>query len=158
MDTSHVFDIHIGQIKLGKNSDILKATLGSCVGIAFLWREKKLCALAHCLLPEAQKVSFAISAKTVTEAIPSLIALMKIRPADRSQIEAIVVGGGNMTGDKKHSNLLIGQANVNTALNLLAQNQIKIIHQNTGGEEGRKIILNCADFSYTIRTIPRIIT
>lgn len=158
MDTSRLFNIHIGQIRTGKNNDILKATLGSCVGIAFIWREKKIAALAHCLLPEAAKVSFTISARTVTEAIPSLIALLKIRPDDRKQIEAIVVGGGNMTGDKEQSSLLIGQANVNAAIKLLSENHIKIAHQDTGGEEGRNITLNCADFSYTIRAIPRIIT
>ena len=35
-------DIHvnIAEVKIGKNGDILKATLGSCVGIAFLWKAK----------------------------------------------------------------------------------------------------------------------
>lgn len=159
MSTEHLFNIHIGQVKLGKNSDILKATLGSCVGIALIWREKKLCALAHCLLPEShKKTSFTISARTVTEAIPSMIALMKIRPEDRENIEAIVVGGGNMTGNKAPNSLLIGHYNVDTALKLLAQNYIKVIHQDTGGNEGRTINLNCADFSFQIRKIPKITT
>lgn len=157
MDNNRTFNIHIGQIKVGRGHDILKATLGSCVGIALLWKEKKICALAHCLLPESKKIGFAISARTVTEAIPSMIALMKIRPEDRKEIKAIVVGGGNMTGDKKHTNTLIGQINANTAIKLLAENQIKLVYQDTGGEEGRTIVLNCVDFSYTIRTIPRII-
>jgi chemotaxis protein CheD len=40
-------------MSIGSGDDVLRATLGSCVGIGLLWRERAIYGLAHCLLPEA---------------------------------------------------------------------------------------------------------
>ncbi|MEJ0004348.1 MAG: chemotaxis protein CheD [Pararobbsia sp.] len=44
--------VRIGEAKAASHG-VLKATLGSCVGIGLLWRARQRCALAHCLLPES---------------------------------------------------------------------------------------------------------
>ena len=36
-----IFDVHIGEVKIAKNGEVLKAILGSCVGIGIIWKEKK---------------------------------------------------------------------------------------------------------------------
>ncbi|MGA7816957.1 hypothetical protein [Caballeronia sp.] len=45
--------VRIGEVKTAGRDVILRATLGSCVGIGVLWRSRGLYALAHCLLPDA---------------------------------------------------------------------------------------------------------
>ena len=38
--------VQIGKLEVGERSDQLHALLGSCVGIAFLWKKRGCCGLA----------------------------------------------------------------------------------------------------------------
>lgn len=138
--------VKIGEVKVGGSQDILKATLGSCVGIAFLWKQKKIYGLAHCLLPETEELSFVIGAKYVDQAIKSLIALLKIKEEFFNELEVHIAGGGNMMGDiiKKEGGH-IGALNVLAAKKFLAEYKIKIDSEDLGGNFGRQMILNCAE-------------
>lgn len=153
-----IINVHIGEVKVAKNGEVLKAILGSCVGIGFIWREKKICGLAHCLLPEIPVQTFTISGRFVDQAIPSLMALMKIRPENFNQIEAVVAGGGNMTNPTEgDTSSLVGSLNFKVAERELKKLGIRIVYSESGGEEGRKIFLHTDDFSYRIEKIPRIV-
>lgn len=139
-------DIHvkIAEVKIGKNGDILKATLGSCVGIAFLWKAKAVFGLAHCLLPEANTPTTLIGAKYVSQAVPSLMAILKIKPENVKEIEVHIAGGGNMMPQLSRSNTdHIGIQNIAAAKKYLEMYGFKIRSADTGGEEGRQIILDC---------------
>jgi len=150
--------VNIGQVKLGKGDVTLKALLGSCVGIGILWPEANRCALAHCLLPLNPVPSFAIDARFVDQAIPSLLALLKARPENFGQLKAVVAGGGNMTSPSgREVGELVGENNSRVALKLLKERGIPIVHVDVGGEEGRRISVNCRDFTFEIQPIPRII-
>ena len=43
--------VGMGEVRIGRRGEILRATLGSCIGIGVIWRQGGRCALAHCLLP-----------------------------------------------------------------------------------------------------------
>ncbi|MBX3041147.1 MAG: chemotaxis protein CheD, partial [Bdellovibrionaceae bacterium] len=97
MSLGKVLDVHIGEVKVARNGETLKAILGSCVGIGLIWRRRGLCGLAHCLLPKSPVPTFVIGARFVDQAFPSLLALLKAHPEDYPELELILVGGGNMT-------------------------------------------------------------
>lgn len=150
-------NVHIGEIKIARKGEMLKAILGSCVGIAVIWREKKLCGLAHCLLSENPEPTFEIGGRFVDQAIPSMMALMKIKKEDLPQIEVVVVGGGNMTartGIERPD--LIGAVNFRVALRELNKAGLKIVHSDGGGEVGRKIFVDSSTCGYRVEKIPRI--
>lgn len=150
--------VSIGEVKLGKGTDILKSSLGSCVGIALFWKNKKRFALAHCLLAEATTQSFNIDARYVSQAVPSLISLMQIKTIeDFKEIEAVIAGGGNMTAAKvtKDENL-VGYLNIRATEKYLNKYGIKIIYRDVGGKNGRKIQIFCETAEYKIDIIPRI--
>lgn len=154
-----ILDVHIGQIKLAKNGELLRAILGSCVGIGMIWPERRLCGLAHCLLPQNPNPSFEIGGRFVDQAVRSLMALMKIRPENLAAVSVVVVGGGNMTNPGAVESLnLIGTNNFKTALEEVEKHRLKLIYSEGGGEEGRRIIINSADYTYSIEKIPRIIS
>lgn len=139
-------DIHvkIAEVKIGHPGDVLKATLGSCVGIAFIWRAKELFGLAHCLLPEAKVASTLIGAKFVSQAVPSLMALLKIKPENIKEIEVHIAGGGNMMSQLSRQNIdHIGTQNITAAEKYLEMNGFRIRSADVGGEEGRQMILDC---------------
>ncbi len=150
-------DVHIGEVKIAKNGERLKAILGSCVGIGFIWESKAICGLAHCLLPESPMKTFEIGARFVDQAICSLIALMKIRPEDFSSVSVVIVGGGNMTKpDAKNPLELVGSNNFKAAVAEAKKRQLKILYCEGGGEVGRKLHIDSSHYSYEIEKIPRI--
>jgi chemotaxis protein CheD len=153
-----VLNVHIGQVRIAKNGELLKAILGSCVGIGVIWKAKGICGLAHCLLPLSPVSTFEIGGKYVDQAIRSLIALMKIRPEDLPFVSLVIVGGGNMThpGAPEGADL-VGSNNFKAALDEAKKHGLKVIFADGGGEEGRKIFIDGSEFSYRVDKIPRII-
>ena len=150
-------NVHIGEVKVTKKPLVLKALLGSCVGIAIIWRQRKVCGLAHCLLPLAPNKSFDIGGRFVNQAVASLLALMKATPPNYAELEVVVAGGGNMTSAKGGNvALLIGTQNSAQAIEEFKKLKIKISFIDIGGDHGRRIFLNAADLSWKIETIPRI--
>lgn len=148
--------VKIGEVKVSNDGSILKATLGSCVGIAFLWPSKKIYGLAHCLLPSSTVDVNHIGAKYVNQAIQSLIILMKISPQDKDEIFAVIAGGGNMMAQLTRPNIQhVGLQNGEAAQRFLLNNGIKIKHADLGGNEGRQMYLDCSSGNVEIKTIPQ---
>lgn len=153
-----VIDVHIGEVKVAKNGEVLKAILGSCVGIGIIWKSKKTCGLAHCLLPESPTPSYEIGARFVDQAVRSLIAMMKIRPTDLQDVGVVVVGGGNMTNPgASASTELVGLSNFKNAMQEVQKLSLKVLYSEGGGEVGRKISIDSMDFTFQVEKIPRII-
>ncbi len=151
-------NVHIGEVKIAKNGELLKAILGSCVGIGIIWKEKQICGLAHCLLPESPEKTFEIGARFVDQAIRSLVAMMKIRPEDVKSVDVVIVGGGNMTSPgATNASKLVGENNFSVALREAKALGLHIVHSDGGGEAGRKIFVDAADYSYWVEKIPRIV-
>lgn len=152
-------NVHIGEVKTAKNGDSLKAILGSCVGIGLIWKARQLCGLAHCLLPENPAPSHMIGGRYVDQAVPSLLALMKIRQNDLDEVQAVIAGGGNMTNpNSPDSSKLVGAHNFSTAEREIRKRGIRLIHSECGGDEGRRITLKTSDCSFQIESIPRLNT
>lgn len=136
--------VKIAEVKTGKSGDILKATLGSCVGICFVWKEKGLYGLAHCFLPETETDQHVIGAKYVNQAILSLMKLMDIRKEDIKKIDVYVAGGGNMMNKlMKSNNSQVGKFNADSAFKYLAYYGFKIKESSVGSNSGSKIIVDC---------------
>lgn len=153
-------DIHVRmcELKIGSGNDVLRAILGSCVGIGLLWRARGLYALAHCLLPESPQVSSGDDAKYVTGAVPALLSMMALDRAHEAEVDAVIAGGACMVQHAtppRHG--LIGEQNVRMAQHLLAKTRIRIVHVEVGGESGRQLVIDCAQHQFAVKTIARAI-
>ncbi len=148
--------IGIGQLAVAGSPTIMKATLGSCVGVALLWRERGAYGLAHCLLPEATNGASGMGARYVDQAIDSLLRLLKAEPGRHAEIEAHIAGGGNMmqraqpAGRPPH----IGQLNIEAAMRHLAQRGIAIRSADVGGSQARQMLLDCARAEVSVLRVP----
>lgn len=152
MNSIHV---NIGEIKTGKNGDFLRATLGSCVGIAFMWKEKGIYGLAHCLLPSAPEFYVGTGARYVTQAIPSLIAMMKIDKIKYKNIEVVLIGGGDMMAQLScKNNDRVGQLNIESARTNLKKIGFHIFKEEVGGVVGRQVYIDCTAGSIEIVNLP----
>jgi chemotaxis protein CheD len=153
---SKTLDVQIGQVKIARRGETLKAILGSCVGIAFIWEARNKCGLAHCLLPQQPKITYEIGARYVDQAVRSLMAMLKITASDTKNVKAVVVGGGNMTGGNRNESKLVGANNFRTAIAEVENRGFDLIHSDGGGNLGRKIIVYGEEFSFNVESIPRI--
>ncbi|WP_369929653.1 chemotaxis protein CheD [Xanthomonas sp. NCPPB 2632] len=151
-------DVYVGmcEVRAGSGAKVLRSTLGSCVGIGILWRQRGISALAHCLLPESVIASEGPSAKYVTDAIPSLLGLMDATPRDYPQLVAVVAGGAYMMKQiQPATHGSIGEHNTRMAQKLLDEAGIRIIHTEIGGNAGRQLSIHCDTQDYAVRTFDR---
>nr|WP_315219030.1 chemotaxis protein CheD [uncultured Duganella sp.] len=144
--------VNIGELKIGGRNEQLKALLGSCVGIAFLWKNRGRCGLAHCLLPEAAGPQLELGARYVSHAVPSLLRLMGATAADYADI-AVVVAGGGMMLDACSSRFQIGQQNADAARKYLKLYGLNVLDCRVGGRTGRTLAVDGATCSYQIEDI-----
>ncbi|WP_329740495.1 chemotaxis protein CheD [Dyella sp. A6] len=148
--------VHMCKVAVGRPGDVLRATLGSCVGIGFLWRDGGMCGLAHCLLPSTSASPLHIGAKYVTEALPSLLTLMRLQPRHYRAVDAVIAGGASMVERiSAPFHEAIGDANAKAARDGLARLGIRLVADDTGGKHGRQITIDCANYTSSVRFIDR---
>ncbi|MFK7996321.1 MAG: chemotaxis protein CheD [Granulosicoccus sp.] len=163
-----LINVHIGEVKTGSGEQQLHTILGSCIGIALLWPKRGVYGLAHCLLPNApekiilemtsgkrRKKQEVYAGRYVDQAIESLTQAMSI--TNYRDIRAVVAGGANMTlPNANEPEKQIGRQNAISALQCLDERKIIVVHQDTGGHEGRKMSIKCDSGFYEVKAIPRI--
>jgi chemotaxis protein CheD len=156
--------VRMCEIAVGSANDakILRATLGSCVGIGLLWRARGTYGLAHCLLPQpvgsARAPGVAPTgngAKYVVEALPALVSMMGADAAPDGEIEAVLAGGANMMHHRTTIHEPIGDLNVRMAQQLLAGARVRVVHVDVGGECGRQLTIDCGQHHYAVRHFAR---
>ena len=131
--------------------------LGSCVGIALYDSFKKVIGLAHIMLPSStQALDRQNEAKFADTAINKLISEMLWLGASKSRISAKIAGGAQMFAFGSTSELMnIGKRNVDATKDILWQNRIPLIAEDTGGNYGRTVELHSQTGVFLIKTIGR---
>ena len=149
--------VQIGQVKIGHAGQSLNAILGSCIGLGFLYPQGKVYGLAHALLAKSTGTTNKGDGRHVDQAIASLLEMMDIPAEQRRKVKVFVAGGANMTlpsdADPKR---MVGTINANFARRALREAGMRIQHEDTGGEQGRRVEIDCNTGEYTIKTIPRL--
>lgn len=150
-----LINVRMCQVEIGHGDTDLVALLGSCVGIGLIWEDRGICGLAHCLLSSSKQATHVIGAKHVDQALYSLEMLMGI--SDYSNVRAVLVGGANMTIQGGHkARDMIGDRNIESAVEELLKRNVIISQQDTGGIAGRKLKINCQTRQVSVSKIPRI--
>ncbi len=149
-------------VSSGEDAKILRATLGSCVGIGLLWRSRATYGLAHCLLPEPTGGALAAGApqagngaKYVIQALPKLLAMMHADEAREHGLDIAFAGGANMMHHRTKIHEPIGELNVRIARQMLADARLKLVHIDVGGECGRQLTIDCEQHHYAVRHFSR---
>lgn len=152
--------VRIGEVKVAGCEAILRATLGSCVGIGMLWHARGLYALAHCLLPDApsgREVEIGQGARYVTWAVPSLLRLFDVSASAYPELDVVIAGGANMLQFKNcpAPGGLVGEKNVATARRMLDAAKLRIVYAEVGGEHARQLSIDGANDRFEIKTIDK---
>jgi chemotaxis protein CheD len=150
--TTRCVQVGMGQLKIGARTDQLQALLGSCVGIAFIWKKTGRCGLAHCLLPDAPQAQDELSARYVSQAVPALLTLLGATEADYPDIQVVLAGGATML-NAHSSRLQIGQQNIDAARRHLRKCGLNVQYCRIGGKCGRTLTVDCATSSFIVNDI-----
>jgi chemotaxis protein CheD len=154
MSGERLVQVGMGELKLARDDEVLCALLGSCVGIAMLWRRRNSGVLAHCLLPQSPDLVGSHGARYVNQAVPMMLMLLGARRDQRAEIDVILSGGASMLGPAGLSGG-VGASNITAARDVLAQHGMQILHEATGGRRGRTFRLDCREGSFSIAKVER---
>ena len=148
-DIRHVW---AGAFAIGTGDMVLTALLGSCVGIGIIWRRKKRCALAHCLLAEAPLGDTGVDVRYVSNAVPALLRALGARPEDYAELEVVAAGGASLF-DHTQSPLRVGERNILAFERAMATFGLRVIHHFLGGTHGSRITVNCAALTFETKRL-----
>ncbi len=136
-----IVDVQIGQVKAGKGKVILQSkAIGSCVAIVAYDAIKSIGALAHVMLPGAAPAKKSVEkTKYTANAIDAIVNKMSKLGSKKDDIEVVLVGGGNVLNREDDT---ICKDNIESALKLLSEKQLKVRAQAVGGTARRSVSLD----------------
>jgi len=134
-----LINVGIADFSVSSSPNILRTILGSCVGVCLYDPKSKIGGMCHIMLPTMREDSKSVK-KYADTAIPMVLGEMTSRGADRSRINAKVVGGAKMFNVSENSVMgEIGNNNVFKVREVLKSYSIGITAEDTGGNYGRTI-------------------
>ncbi len=149
--------VQIGEVKIGRAGDSLNAILGSCVGLGFLFPDRGVFGLAHCLLAKSDGPRPKGDGRHVDQAILSLLSQMDVAEDSRRRLRVFLAGGANMTMPPgTDPSRLVGDSNAKFARKVLRESRLRIVHEDTGGHHGRRVSIDCTKGEFKIDIIPRL--
>jgi chemotaxis protein CheD len=114
---------------------VVYMVLGSCVAVVLYDRQNKFSGCCHFIVPRTPKGDLP-KPKHGIVAVLNLIRFLEEKGADIGNLEAQVIGGGDLPG---HS---LGKENADAAVKILKKKGVHITSLDVGGEKGRKVIYN----------------
>lgn len=142
-----------GEYCITKKPTLISTLLGSCVAVSLFNKKLKFGGLNHFMLPKMPDQA-ATSTKYGDYSTEMLIKFMKKGDPYLSNIEAMMFGGGHVVGHLSNGGD-IANANIQIAREVLKKHDIKIIKDDTGGNNGRKIYYQSWDNQIKIKKIQK---
>lgn len=138
----NVLLVKMAEMAVVENTNLLKTTLGSCVGVVLHEGKRNISGLAHIMLPESSPRD-SKKGKYADTAIPALLSQILEKGGSKQHIRAYIAGGANMFKTSTDSKITtVGDKNVEVSRRVLAELQIPIVHEETGGELGRTVLFD----------------
>lgn len=140
-----IINIRTAELAVAKAGQILRTgSIGSCLVIIIYDEEKKLGGLAHAMLPQLNVMLSAeeqrqYPAKYVTQAIDNLLQALEQLGAARKNLKVKLIGGAAMFKRINFAKSGIGTQNLTQAKKYLAQLELPILAEDTGGSAGKSV-------------------
>jgi len=131
--------VGLGQYVCGKAADETWVIhgIGSCIGLVLADSSARAAAMAHVVLPEVINGDLAHPAKYAETVVPFLIERLMELGASSRALGAYVVGGAQMLTVARLGD--IGRRNVETVLESLKENKVRVFEARVGGTIGRTL-------------------
>lgn len=157
MESGMMIQVKMADLQVGRGRGVLRTTgLGSCVGLTLYDSINKTAGMAHIMLPSSSIKSDPDfnHAKYADTAIPMLVNRLVRLGSSVSKMEAKMAGGAQMFNfANSQDTMRIGPRNVESCIRILGQLSIPVKAQDTGGNYGRTIEMNCETGILLIRSV-----
>ncbi|MNI15673.1 Chemoreceptor glutamine deamidase CheD [compost metagenome] len=159
LDEQRIVKVGMADLNVITESGLIRTTgLGSCVGVTLFDPVEKVAGLAHVMLPSSDiaREGALNLAKYADTAVPKLVQEVLKLGASKKRLVAKMAGGSQMfafagTGDS----MRIGPRNVESCKSMLSELDIPLVGEDTGGNYGRTIELNCESGILFIRSVQK---
>ncbi|PLY10957.1 MAG: hypothetical protein C0624_01965 [Desulfuromonas sp.] len=150
-----VLRVGIAEYRLAEAPATLVARgLGSCLAILLYDEAAQRGALAHALLPVPREGHTSVKPATyVNLAIAEMVEKLAACGSPQGALVAKLVGGSQMFLSTHERLTPIGELNLSQAIEVLAQMQIPVVGQETGGNQGRSLEFDLASGSVAVMTV-----
>jgi chemotaxis protein CheD len=122
----------------------ISTILGSCVAICLWDRRLHAGGMNHFLLPASRKGE-RTSLRFADVATKALLEKLQLLGCRLPNLQAKIFGGSAMFQNENSRAISLGAQNVAVALDLMKNAGIPVIAQETGGNQGRRIVFNADD-------------
>jgi len=148
---ARVVYLHAGNMYVARESSQVITILGSCVAVCLWDRLTRVGGINHFMLPSDIGVQTA-SLRYANFAMSELLRQMMDLGAEARRMEAKVFGGACVLGNVRTGQDL-GSKNVEAARVRLAEERIKVIAEDVGGNRGRRLVFRTWDGSALVKTV-----
>jgi chemotaxis protein CheD len=149
--------VGMADLNVVRDTGVLKTTgLGSCVGLTLYDARVKVAGMVHVMLPNSDiaKEGKLNVAKYADTAVPELIDRMQRLGAVVARMVAKMAGGAQMFSFSSNQDTMrIGPRNVESCKEQLKKFGITLQAEDTGGNYGRTIELDCETGILVIRSV-----
>lgn len=152
----NIVKVGMADLNVAVSPDRIRTTgLGSCVGVTLYDQVSRIGGMAHVMLPSSSLGKGEVNvAKYADTAIAKLIEDLQKKGANRRRLVAKLAGGAQMFSFSSTSDIMrIGPRNVEACKEILRKEGIRILSEDTGGNCGRTIEMDCATGELHIRTV-----
>ena len=131
----------------------LVTCVGSCVAICLHDPIHRCGGLAHIMLPSGGKDGQVIPCKYAESAVPALIEGIREVTKQDCLLTAKIAGGADMFSKLKCTMLKIGERNVEAVKQALQARCIRLLGEDVGGTNGRRISFNVVNNEVVVRSL-----
>jgi chemotaxis protein CheD len=135
--------VDMAEMKADNKPIELVTSVGSCIAICLHDSKNRCGGLAHIMLPNsAIAPQELLPSKYADTAVPALITEIKRVSKADVRLYAKIAGGANMFPNLKNNMLNIGAKNYDAVKIALDKHNIRLIAEDVGGTQGRRINFN----------------
>ena len=146
--------VGLGDLFTAKTGELVAYSLGSCVGICLYDPTARVAAMAHVVLPAAPSTVAGTPGKYADTAVPALLDALKQEGALPHRLKCKIAGGAAVLAIGGGGSLPnIGLRNVEAVKAALAKVNIRVLAEQTGGNQGRTVRLDASTGRVLVRTV-----
>lgn len=142
-----------GHVRLAPPGTLLCAVLSSSAAVALFDPEQQRGGMAHWAKPYRKGAP-----STPVFAGPAVVGLARmfeVLGSSRERLQAHLFGGADNPASPRHVPGL-GRENIAAGLELLAKLGLKVVHQEVGGERGRKVVFDSSSGQSVVAEVEKL--
>ena len=113
--------------------------LGSCIAVTMFSDRLKVGGICHALLPRNTTADGLNGFRYVDSSIAYMLKQFDHMGVDRHEMDVKLLGGANVLNNREDGRASVGQRNIDTALEIMKNENIRLSVSDIGGKQGRKI-------------------